>query len=689
VEADHLPGSPRVALISHGVWLRQFGANPDVVGQTLQSTSALTYGAPTPVPADTWTIIGVMPADFQWPVGSPDQIGVWVPYVVPENQRSRDGARSAPLHVTGRLTEGVTVEGADSKIRAFTSSLAEQHPEWFPDSRGAVRSLHEATVGSARAWMLLLLGAVGVVLLIACANVANLTLSRALARGREMQTRIAIGASRWRIARGLMVESLVLTIAGTLLGLLVAVWGIDVLRAALPDHLPRISTVALNLRVLGFSALACVATGLLFGLAPALQLSRRDPRSGVRDGSRGATSGTTRLRSALVVSQIALAVILTIGAGLFLTSFIRVTNVEMGLDPRNVLTMRVWPRFDSSQPGWATPAAARSMAGIKEVVQRVAAIPGVEAVGFMAGDLPLTGYSARAPVVVPGRSEPFDNGDRVQVRHVTPGYARAVGTPVVRGRYLNEGDISGATPVVVLNEEAAARYFGDREAIGATLSIERGYAPHVTVVGVVGNVRLFGPESAVRPEAYLPLAQASALGGALAIRTHGEPLALAADVGAAVRESFPELPAPKAAAMTSLLGGLIAQRRFNLLVVALFGGLALAIGGVGLYGVMAYQVTQRTREIGVRLALGASPSRVQSTVLTRGLALTTAGVVIGMAAAWPLATYVQSFLFQVALHDPTVFVAAATLLLSCGVVATFIPARRAARVDPLIALRAE
>ena len=473
-EAHQVEGSQRVALISDGLWRRQFGADSNVIGRTLRSTAELRYGAPFPVPAGTWTIIGVMPRGFRSPVSGPRQTDVWVPYVVPENQRTRDGSRSASLGVTGRLADGVTVEQADAHIRAITASLAQAYPTWFEDDRGAVRTLHEATVGSVRAWMLLLLGAVAVVLLIACVNVANLMLARAMARGREMQTRAALGASRWRIAQGLLLESLVLATAGTLLGLIVAVWGIDVLRAALPEALPRISTVALDLRVLGVAAAAALVTGLLFGLAPALQLSRSGTAIALRDGSRSATAGGTRLRSALVVSEIALAVVLTIGAGLFLSSFVRVANVDIGLDPRNVLTMDVWPRFDSSKAGWAEPAMARSAAEIPEILDRVSAIPGVVSAGFIAGDLPLTGYSARADVSVPGREKPFDGADRVQVRHVTPGYARAVGTPVVRGRYLEAGDTRGSTPVVVLNEEAAARYLSDREPIGATITIERG-----------------------------------------------------------------------------------------------------------------------------------------------------------------------------------------------------------------------
>jgi predicted permease len=316
-------------------------------------------------------------------------------------------------------------------------------------------------------------------------------------------------------------------------------------------------------------------------------------------------------------------------------------------------------------------------------------MPGVISAGFISGDLPLTGYSAPAEVTVPDRKQRFERGDRVQVRLVSPGYADAVGTRLVRGRYLTQDDVEKALPVVVLNEEAAARYFGGAEAIGSTMTIERGYAALATVVGVVQDVRLFGPESDVRPEAYLPAAQAKYLGGALAIRTTGDPLAIADAVRGAIRASLPEISDPEAVPMSSLFGELIAQRRFNMVVMILFGVVALAIAGAGLYGVMSYLVTQRTREFGVRLALGAAPSRMMQNVVARAGIHTAIGVAIGVGAAALLASSIEQFLFHVRPHDPFVYVGAVALLAACGLVAAIVPARRAARVDPVIALRVE
>ena len=685
---DYVEGSPRVALISDGLWRRQFGGAPDVIGRTLRSTTELTYGAPFPIAAGEWTIVGVMPRGFRAPVSGLFQIDVWVPYVAPAATRTGEGPRGRSVEVTARLADGVSVAQAAAQIDTITAALAQTYPTWFDDARGAVRTLHAATVGSVRGWMVLLLCAVGVVLLIACVNVANLMLARALARRREMHTRAALGASRWRLARGLLVESLVLGTTGTVLGLLLAVWGVNVLRAALPADLPRVATVALDLRVLAVAALTSMATALLFGLAPAVLLAYSGGALPRHAGSRAVTSGGTRLRSLVVVVEIAIAVVLTVGAGLFLVSFVRVANVDLGLNPRNVLTVEVWPKFDRSKPGWSEAAVARAAAALPQILDRVAALPGVAAVGFTAGNLPLTGYSARATVTVPGRDRPFDGNDRVQVRYVTPGYAAAVGTPLRRGRYVAAGDTSGSTRVVVLNEEAAARYFGTGEPLGETLAIA-GYAPHATVVGIVGNVRLSGPEGAVRPEAYLPAAQGSFLGGALAVRTAGDPLGVAASVQDAIRDSFPEIPERPARPMAALFADLIALRRFTMLVVGLFGALALAIASAGLYGVMAYVVTQRTREIGVRLALGAPPARVMREIIGRGIAHTAAGVAIGVALAWPLAPLVQTFLFQVGPREPLVYAGTVAVLTVCGVAAAFVPARRAAHVDPVSALRAE
>ena len=490
-EQHHERGHERVALISDGLWRRQFGADPNVIGKTLQSTAALIYGVPLPVPTGTWTIVGVMPRGFRSPV-SGRQTDVWVPFVVPENQRTRDGSRSAPLVVTGRLGGGVSLEQADAQIRTITASLAEAYPAWFEGDVGAVRTLHDATVGDVRAWMLLLLGAVGVVLLITCMNVASLMVARTMARTREIETRAALGASRWRIARGLIVESLVLAAAGTLLGLIVAFAGVDVLRGALPEALPRpprsrwTSGCSVSRRsprsrpgCCSASRLPCCSRGR-DGSTPCASEAARPPA--VRACARRSSSPKSRWpscsRSAPVSSSRAR------------PRRERRHRARSSQRAHDAALAEV--RF--VEAGRGTPAMARVAAAVPEIVDRINRRPGVVSAAFIAGNLPFTGYSARFVVRVPGRQQPFEGRDRVEVRYVTPGYARAIGTRIMRGRYLEPGDTNGAAPVVVLNEEAVARYFGGREPLGATITIERN-VQQATIVGVVGDVKLAAPRA--------------------------------------------------------------------------------------------------------------------------------------------------------------------------------------------------
>ncbi|HUF47116.1 MAG TPA: ABC transporter permease [Vicinamibacterales bacterium] len=669
VEGNHF-----VALISDGLWRRRFGADPGVVGRTIQ------------FPAGSWQVVGVMPSGFQYPASASRPYDLWVPYVVPENQKQRGDSRRFHLTVTGRLKDGVSVQQADAGMQALVAALAVDSPHWFRGQTGSARSLYEATVGRVRSWMLMLLGAVGIVLLVACVNVASLMLARATARGREIQIRAALGASRWQVARSLLVESLVLSTAGTAAGVLVALWGVEVLRAALPSTLPRIASVGIDLRVLGAAALAALATGVFFGLFPALQSSRPDLSGALREGGRGMTGGRARLRSALVVAEVALAVVLVVGAGLFVASFVRLTNVEIGVDHRNVMTMGVWPRVDSTKPGWFKPAQEQAGIAIPAIVERVRAIPGVEHAGFISGGLPLSGDWSRTDVNVPGREEPFSGDDAVEIREVTAGYALAIGAVVRRGRHVADTDTRTAVPVVVLNEAAAQRYLPERDPLGATVTISD---IDRTVIGVVANVRLGGPESTVRPEAYVPIAQSAIVGGDLAIRTAGDPLAIAEQVRQAIWASLPDVPAPEAQTMTSLLQGLVAQREFNMLIVSLFGVLALAIAAVGIYGVIGYTVAQRTQEIGVRMALGAVPASVLTMVLGRATLFVAIGLGLGLVGAWQLARFVEAFLFEVTPHDPAVYAAAGGVLLLAGLLAAYLPARRASRVDPVIALRGD
>lgn len=671
--ADHeVKGRHQVALISHGLWQRRFGGATDVVGRTMRLDSS------------TWEILGVMPEGFEYPIGATRPAEIWVPYVIPDDQKVRANSRNYGMLVVGRLRPGATVAQAQQEMDAIHARITEAHPQWAPTREIQVRTLHESLVGRVRGWMLMLLGAAAFVLLIACVNVANLFLARVTARSRDAGIRSALGASRWRLIRGCLVESLVLCVAGTALGVVVAHWGIALLTSALPATLPRVRDVGLDLRVFGAAAAAAVSTGILCGLAPAWQLTRPAVAVALRDGGRSQTAGVgrQRLRAMLVTVEVALAVVLLVGAGLFLSSFARLTSINLGLDYRNVLTVPVYPPFVFSDDAQREAGMARAETLMPEAIARVRALPGVVTVGAIANGLPLSGSWSRTNVTVPGSDKRYEGAESVDIRNVSTDYFTAVGIRLQRGRLLEDADRTGA-PVIVLNDVAARLYLGDREPLGARINIngER------TVVGIVGSVRLGGPESDVRPEAYKPFEPKAMFGADLVIRTAGRPEDLAPSVRAAIREIAPDLLLGETQTLEMFYSRFIAQRRFNMLVLSLFGLLGIVIAAVGIYGVMAYVVEQRTQEIGVRMALGAQPGRVLLMMLGRAMAFVGAGMVVGLAGAWGLSRTVEAFLFRVEPGDPLVYLGTGALLVAIGLVAAWIPSRRAARVDPVIALR--
>ncbi len=668
VEDNH-----RVALISHNLWQRRFGGTDDVVGKTMTFDTGI------------WHILGVMPEGFEYPVGAARPADMWVPYVVPESQKMRANSRNYGLLVVGRLKPGATTEHAQQELHSLLAGIKEQHPTWGPWRDIRVRTLHESLVGhDVRQWMLMLLGAVALVMLIACVNVANLYLARATARSRDIGIRSALGASRWQLIRGVLIESLVLSAIGTTLGVIVAYWGVELLKSALPTTLPRARDIGLDLRVLAAAASAAVATGLFCGLAPAWQLTRPNLTGALRDGGRSQTAGAGRqwLRTILVTSEVALAVILLVGAGLFISSFVRVTNIHIGLDARHVLTVPVYPPFVFSDVTQREAGMTRAELLVPQALERVQQLPGVVSVGAIANGLPLSGSWSRTNVTVPGNDKKFEDAESVDTRNVSPGYFTTVGIQLLRGRVLADADRSGA-PVVVLNDVAARLYLGDADPIGARINIngER------TVVGVVQSVRLGGPESEVRPESYSPMTPKTMFGADLVIKTAGRPEDLAPSVRAALWEIAPDLVLGETRTLDMLLSRLLAQRRFNMLLLSIFGVLGVVITAVGIYGVMAYVVAQRTQEIGVRLALGAQPARVLLLMLARALAYVAAGLSVGLAGAYALSSGVEKFLFRVEPADPLVYLATGIVLVLTGLLAAWIPSRRAAKVDPIIALR--
>jgi len=665
-------GNHRVAVISHGLWQRRFGGAPDVVGTTMKFDSG------------TWEILGVMPEGFEYPVGATRPAEMWVPYTIPASQKVRANSRNYGLLVLGRLKPGATLAQAQQQMTAIQAGIKEKFPQWNPHRELRVRTLHESLVGRVRGWMLMLLGAVAFVMLIACVNVANLYLARASARSRDVGIRSALGASRWQLIRGFLVESLVLSAIGTALGIIVAYWGVAILKAALPTSLPRARDIGIDFRVLAAAAAAAVSTGLVCGLAPALQLTRPNLTGALRDGGRSQTAGAARqnLRTGLVMAEVALAVVLLVGAGLFLSSFVRLTSINIGLDHHNVLTVPVYPPFVFSDDAQRAAGMARAELLVPQAIDRVRQLPGVVKVGAISNGLPLSGSWSRTNVTVPGNDRKFEEAESVDTRNVSTDYFASVGIQLLSGRFLEDADRTGAK-VVVLNDVAAKLYLGDRDPIGARINIngER------TVVGVVGSVRLGGPESEVRPESYSPLEPKAMFGADLVIKTAGRPEDLAPSVRAALWEIAPDLTLGETQTLEMFFSRLIAQRRFNMLLLSIFGLLGIVITGVGIYGVMAYVVEQRTQEIGIRMALGAQPKRVLGMMLSRAMVYVSAGLAVGLAGAYGLSRFVESFLFRVEPGDPVVYLATAGLLVVIGLLAAWIPSRRAARVDPIIALR--
>jgi putative ABC transport system permease protein len=666
-------GNHRVAVLSDGLWRRRFGADPAIVGRTI------------PIEDGGYQVVGVMPPGFEYPVGSTRPAELWVPYVVPPDERVRDPRRrSIYLQSIARLKPGVTMAAAQANLDQIALALQAEYPDWNKDNLVGVRPLRDHIVGArTKQWMLLLLGAVALVLLIACANVANLLLARASAREREVGIRAAMGAGRWRLVRQLLVESLVLSTIGTALAVVLAWWAVHVLKSSMPEGVPRLESIALDLRVLGAAAGLSLVTGLLFGIVPALQLSRPDLTHALKDGARGASSGGAprRLRNVLVVAEVALAVVLLVGAALFIGSFRVLMRIDPGFTPDHVLTAAISPRFEPTVANQSPPDYARE---IGDIVERIAGLPGVTHASAISGGMPMGGSMSITSMTVPGRELPRDDRG-ISIRSVTPDYHAAIGIPLLRGRLFTPADRAGAAPVVIINESAAKKYFPGEEAVGRTAGINGDR----TIVGVVGDVYQSSLEVEPRTEAYVPVGQGRTLYSDLIVRTSGEPYDVLPAVRAVVLSVLPDVPLRNVRTMEEVLARQVAQRRFNMLLLGQFGLLGLVIAGVGIYGVMAYVVAQREREIGVRMALGATRTTVVGMVLGQAAILVAAGLLLGGVAAFFLGTRVQGFLFRMNTDDWRVFATAIGALALSALVASLVPARRAASVDPMIALRNE
>ncbi len=682
---DDRPGTPVAVLLGDGLWRRRFGADPSIVGRTLTLDDH---------PA---TIIGVMPAGFQLPTQyAGPGAEIWAPLQLdPAIDRSERGWHW--VNVLARLRPGVDISAANLEVGALASRMLETYPgEYKPAFGGFAVIAADDLVGEIRPAILVLLGAVGLLLLIACANVAGLLLGRAEARQREIAVRTALGAGTSSLVRQLLTESVVLALAGGVVGALLADWGVRGLVAAAPPTLPRLDAVHTDGWVLGFTLVVSMLTGILFGLVPALQAARPDLTAALAEGGRsGSSAGRQRFRRGLVVAQIALALMLVTSAGLLIRSFVRIRGVDPGFDPSRLLTAEI----ELSAVRYDTPAKIRAFYG--DLVHRLEALPGVRSAAAVRA-LPMTGRLEIGDwsFIVEGRhANPPVPADRIAAdwQALTPGYFETLRIPVLQGRTIEEQDRSGAPEVIVVNRTLARLAWPGQDPIGQRVLLGGGGVDSVwrTVVGIVGDVRHRGLTVQPRPEMYLPHGQFPAGTGTpqrtmrIVLRAAGDPNALTNPLRATLAGLDPSVPLVDVQTMDQAMGNWAAERRLTMILVAAFAALALTLGAVGVYGVMAHLVVQRTREIGIRIALGALPREILGLVLRQGAWLAVAGVAIGVVGALAVSRVLTGLLFQVTPTDPLTYAGTALALLGVATFAALVPALRATRTDPVEALRSE
>src|SRR5256714_1453222 len=672
---DGKPGQARVVVISYDLWQRRLGGDPDVIGRKITLNNQ---------PNE---IIGVLPPDVGWYVQKGSTLSrapqVWSPWQISNDLRQRHGRFARAV---ARLKPGVTFEQAQNEMNVIGARLEQQYPEFNAKWGVTVVPLRTQFTGEIRKPLLILLGAVGFVLLIACANVANLLLARAASRKREIALRAGLGASRWRIARQLLTESVLLSLLGGGLGLMLAVWGTRALLSLSPPELLDIRSTTVNLPILGFTIALTLLTGIVFGLFPAFEASRFDLSEPLKEGGKTIVGGTgsQRMRSIFVVAQVALALVLLVGAGLLMKSLNRLQSVEPGFDPNNLLTMRVNlpPRKYDTDP--------KLINFFRQAVDQIRAIPGVESVGAI-NTLPFDGPYAGTDLSIEGQPKrPAGQDLSTGVVVTDPNYFQTMRIPLKRGRLYTPQEALEMRHVVVVNEAFAREIFPGQNPIGQRVTIDmKNENQPSEIIGIVGDNKHKSLDSEVESMAFWPHAELVYSGMTFVIRTHGDSGSIAATARNIIHQLDPEQPIGQVATMPTLMSKSVARAKFNSTLLAIFSIVALVMAAVGIYGVMSYSVLQRTHEIGVRMALGAQRADVLKLILKQGIVLAASGVLVGLAGSFGLTRVIATLLFDVAATDKTTFAAVAVGLFAITFMASYIPAWRATKVDPLVALRYE
>lgn len=665
---DDMLGKHHVVVLSNGVWTRLFAANPSAIGKSIELNG------------ESYQVVGVMPAGFYSFFAR--KADLFVPLALTDQQMA-GGYTNEYLNSVARLKPGVSPAAAQAEMTAFGENLKKANPTQFgPKWTLKLRTLDDLSSGKARLTLFILLGAVGFVLLIACANVANLLLARAAIRIKEIAIRSALGADRRSLVRQLLTESVMLAVVGGVLGLALAEWGVKSLVVLFPQ-LPRASEIGIDANVMIFTLLMSIVTGLLFGLAPALQTSTNNLQETLRDGSRsGAADFAGRnLRRGLVVAEVALSLTLLIGAGLLIRSVGRLQGVSPGFDPSNVLV------FNLNLPTVKYPTDTSEFLFASQLGPRLNAIPGVKAAG-VTSVLPFGGGWSTGSLDIENLvTPPGQNGPWGDFRIVSPKFFDALRIPLKRGRMFNASDVNGAPLVSVIDEVFAKKYFPHSDPIGKRFT--RGDSTWITIVGVVGHAAHEGLDAEQRIQYYFPNTQAGLRNMTVAIRTSGNPVAMLGAARLAVHEIDATLPLSNVNTMDKLVDASLGQRKLSMVLLGVFSAIAVVLASIGIYGVMSYSVTQRTRELGVRMALGAARHRVLGLVVGQGMVLAGAGVAIGLVGAFALTRFLSSQLFGIGATDPMTFGLVSALLIGIALLATLVPALRATRVDPVVALRDE